>query len=245
MHRRETLAVGAQQRQFLQTQGYLVLTDITTDEEIGRLRQACDLLLALHTGHASDYRGDLAGVDASLADTGRILLTDPERYHQAFGGTLFAANALQIARLLVGGDPELRGTCLLYKPARMGSPTPWHQEEAYLAPGRTYDLLTFWLALQDTPVESGCMQFVPGSHRWETLPHTRWPGSARDIVLAADPSLFDATRAIACPLPQGGATVHTSRTLHYAGPNLAEVARRAFILDIAYAREPGGEEESR
>lgn len=238
MQQEEALAVSEEQREFFQTHGYLVLNAITTREEVQHLRRACDMLLALHTGHASDYRGDLAAIDASLADTGRILLTDPGRYHQAFVGTLFAASALRIAGQLVGGETRLHGACLLYKPARLGCITPWHQEAAYLAPGRSYDLLTFWLALQDTPVESGCMQFVPGSHARETLPHTRWPGGGADLVLAAEPSLFDGEQAVACPLPQGGATVHTARTLHFAGPNLSDVARRAFILDIAYPIVP-------
>jgi ectoine hydroxylase-related dioxygenase (phytanoyl-CoA dioxygenase family) len=44
------------------------------------------------------------------------------------------------------------------------------------------------------------------------------------------------TRPVACPLPPGGATVHSGRTLHYAGPNTTDEPRRALIM--AFFVEP-------
>ena len=41
---------------------------------------------------------------------------------------------------------------------------------------------------------------------------------------------------VPCPLAPGGATVHSGRTLHYAGPNTTDEPRRALIM--AFAREP-------
>ena len=72
------------------------------------------------------------------------------------------------------------------------------------------------------------MQFIPGSHRSEV----RWHRHIDDDPLVhglitddVDPSL-----AVACPLSAGGATFHHCRTLHYAGPNLTDRPRRAYIL---------------
>ena len=38
---------------------------------------------------------------------------------------------------------------------------------------------------------------------------------------------------MACPLPPGGATVHSNRTLHFAGPNTTDEPRRALIMAFA------------
>lgn len=238
MKETERIVLSDEQIQSFQMEGYLALDAITTPTEIQRLRQSYDLLLALHTSSASTYQGALSQVDEALKHEGRILLSNPQRYHQTFAQTLFEDNALHIARQLVGNEVKLHDSYILYKPARFGTVTPWHQEEAYMSPERTYNLLTFWLALQDTWKESGGMHFLPGSHTLEVLPHHRWEGDDDNMILAVDPELFDVARAVSCPLSAGGATIHTSRTLHYAGPNLSNAPRRAFILDIEYPRLP-------
>lgn len=236
MKETEHVALSDEQIQFFQMEGYLVLEAITTQAEIQRLRQTYDLLLALHTSQASTYQGELSQVDEALKREGRVLLINPQRYHKAFAQTLFEDNALRIARQITGDEVKLRESYILYKPAHFGTETPWHQEEAYLPSDCTYNLITFWLALQDTWEESGGMHFLPGSHRLDVLPHHHWDSGDGHTVLAANPALFDVTRAVSYPLPAGGATIHTSRTLHYAGPNLSDAPRRAFILDIEYPR---------
>ena len=43
---------------------------------------------------------------------------------------------------------------------------------------------------------------------------------------------------MACPLPPGGATIHFSRTLHYAGPNTSTEPRRALIMGFSAPPTP-------
>ena len=46
----------------------------------------------------------------------------------------------------------------------------WHQDLTYwgLDPA---DIVTAWVALSPATVESGCMRFVPGTHKMEIVPH--------------------------------------------------------------------------
>ncbi|MFN8853854.1 MAG: phytanoyl-CoA dioxygenase family protein, partial [Armatimonadota bacterium] len=46
---------------------------------------------------------------------------------------------------------------------------------------------------------------------------------------------------VACPLPPGGATFHSSRTWHYTGANRSEVDRRAYILSGGRDARPRGD----
>jgi ectoine hydroxylase-related dioxygenase (phytanoyl-CoA dioxygenase family) len=48
----------------------------------------------------------------------------------------------------------------------------------------------------------------------------------------------DASRAVACPIPAGGATFHHCRTLHFAGPNTTDEPRRAYILVLSASSTP-------
>ena len=121
-----------------------------------------------------------------------------------------------------------------------GEVPPWHQDEAYAPPevsygqGGGFGVVNSWMPLQDVSVESGCMQFVPwvDGRQPEVLPHHHINHDPRIHGLELD-DLGPTKRAVACPLPAGGATFHVMRTLHYSGPNLTSEPRRAFILKFA------------
>jgi ectoine hydroxylase-related dioxygenase (phytanoyl-CoA dioxygenase family) len=120
------------------------------------------------------------------------------------------------------------GDHAILKPPRHGAATPWHQDEAYWEPGLEYNSFSLWVPLQDATLENGCMQFVPGSHRLEVLPHHSINKDPRVHGLEVDGA--DTSAAQPCPIRAGDATAHLNRTLHYAGPNRTGAPRRAYIL---------------
>ena len=72
-------------------------------------------------------------------------------------------------------------------------------------------------------------RFIPGSHLDPVLPHHHKDHNPRIHALELDDGAADLSRAVACPLPAGGATFHLMRTLHYTAPNTTPAPRRAFI----------------
>ena len=72
------------------------------------------------------------------------------------------------------------------------------------------------------------MQFIPGSHKGEVRWHRHIDNDPTVHGLVTDD--VDTSQAVACPIPVGGATFHTCRTMHYAGPNKTDHPRRAYIL---------------
>ena len=51
-----------------------------------------------------------------------------------------------------------------------GAYVSWHQDATYFALEPACHV-TAWVALTDAPVEAGCMEVVPGSHRLGQLRH--------------------------------------------------------------------------
>ncbi len=106
--------------------------------------------------------------------------------------TTYFANARQIACALLDIDESEilgSGTHMIFKPATAGRDTPWHQDEAYWdQPGVTAHSLSVWMPLDDVTVDSGCMQFLPGSHRSEIVAH-RNVGLGEPLVLEDPPDL--------------------------------------------------------
>jgi ectoine hydroxylase-related dioxygenase (phytanoyl-CoA dioxygenase family) len=224
-----TVILSQQQIDSYHREGYLVLEAITTQEEVAWLRTIYDRLFAERAGRASGDQFDLAGTDAEGKEAALPQILGPSTYAPELAEGLYRVNALAIARQLLGPDAEPRGEHAIFKPARTGAATPWHQDEAYWDPALDYSSFSLWIPLQEATVENGCMQFVPRSHLEQVRAHHSINYDPRIHGLEVDAAV-DTMRAVACPLPAGGATIHHNRILHYAGPNTSDVPRRAYIL---------------
>jgi ectoine hydroxylase-related dioxygenase (phytanoyl-CoA dioxygenase family) len=83
--------------------------------------------------------------------------------------------------------------------------------------------------LDDADEESGCVQFVPGSHRWGLLP--KLPFDAPLEAVRAHLPAGARWNAVPVPLRAGQATVHHSHTLHGSDRNRSARWRRAAVLN--------------
>lgn len=71
-----------------------------------------------------------------------------------------------LLRALIPGRISLYRAIVFNKAAGAGSEIPWHQDG-----GRLWGLsedpeVQVWTALDDAPLDGGCLEVVPGSHRW-------------------------------------------------------------------------------
>lgn len=241
----ETKAVfslSPEQIAFFHENGYLAIDAITTQEEVEFIRAIYDRLFDTRAGREEGNQFDLAGTDEEGKVAALPQILNPVKYAPELRDTLVHANALSMARQLLGEEASGGGAHAILKPARYGAPTPWHQDEAYWNPDLDYYSISVWVPLQPATLENGCMQFVPGTHRWEVQPHHCINNDPRIHGLEIDQTPNEDQIAI-CPLPPGGATFHLSRTLHYTAPNLSDTPRRAYIL--GFGTQPKPRTESR
>lgn len=90
-----------------------------------------------------------------------------------------------------------------------------------------------WIGLDDSTRENGCLQYIPGSHRWPELPITGLAGDMEAIhrVLSAEQrEQFDA--AVAVELKMGEASFHHPRLVHGSFANHSDRARRATVVNV-------------
>jgi ectoine hydroxylase-related dioxygenase (phytanoyl-CoA dioxygenase family) len=210
--------------------GFLSIERVTTDEEVTWLRGLYDRLFQERLGEEKGEYFDLGG---PRAHDGREVLPQvlgPERKFPELLETVYYRNARRLAARLLGAtEAEISGGGhMILKPAGYGRETPWHQDEAYWTPDVIPHSLSVWLPLDPATVESGCMQFIPRSHKGEVRWHRHIDNDPTVHGLVTDD--VEPSQAVACPIPVGGATVHHCRTLHYAGPNRTDRPRRAYIL---------------
>ncbi len=70
----------------------------------------------------------------------------------------------RVARALIDGPVALYRAVLFTKSARGGTALPWHQDGGVFWGVTPAPFLQIWTALDDCPLDGGCLEVVPGSH---------------------------------------------------------------------------------
>ena len=217
---------------FFHENGFLAIPRLTTDEDVARLRASYDRIFAEHAGRELGDHFDLAGRDDEEGKESLPQILHPARYAPEMNESELLGNTAHVARQLLGPDAECEIAHAIFKPARFGAETPWHQDAAYWSPEMRYTAISIWVPLQEATEENGCMQFVPKSHMLDVVPHRSINDDPRIHGLEIHPSARDHVKSFAsCPLPAGGATFHGPYMLHHTGANRSTVPRRALILN--------------
>ena len=121
---------------------------------------------------------------------------------------------------------------IFYKPAKQGGVVAWHQDYSYWTRTKPIAHITCWCALDDATPENGCLQYIPGSHKWGLLPKPVIAGDLHGIreFLSEDQKKEFDNRKLA-PVKAGEAIFHHSLTLHGSGENKSTLPRRAFVIN--------------
>jgi phytanoyl-CoA hydroxylase len=137
---------------------------------------------------------------------------------------------LDVVEPVIGPDIALFASHYICKPGGDGLPVLWHQDGSYW-PLEPMEVVTCWLAVDDSTVENGCMRVIPGSHRGPRLSHRR---HEKEAVLHTeiDPAEVDEGRAVDVEIPAGGVSLHHPWLVHGSNPNRS--ARRRCGLTIRY-----------
>jgi ectoine hydroxylase-related dioxygenase (phytanoyl-CoA dioxygenase family) len=126
------------------------------------------------------------------------------------------------------GQSCLLSACLAIHLQPGESAQPWHTDDGHTSLTPPHDLLgvsTFW-ALDDTTLENGATEVLPGSHRWS---ETEFPGVLRDQDfatgedVAGDPGSHP--DAVKVTMPAGSLMIARGDLWHRGGANRSDTAR--------------------
>jgi ectoine hydroxylase-related dioxygenase (phytanoyl-CoA dioxygenase family) len=232
----ETWSAG--QLEAFERDGFLIVEEgFIDDDTVERLRERFDRLFAqqYETGIRPDEVNWVAGRDPE--DLTRQICNgwkaDP-----AIAEQVLAERTGRLAAELIGWDGVrlLQDNCI-WKPPGTKS-LGMHQDGSYLDYLVPPEMVTCWIALDDTSAEAGTITYAAGSHRWPRSPENRGEFHAPADWLAplerARPD-EDELRLVPIEVKAGGASFHHFNTFHGSGPNTAAVHRRAIISHLVPA----------
>lgn len=134
---------------------------------------------------------------------------------------------VRIMRCLLEPPLRLYGSQLFAKPPHVGSAVPLHQDIAYW-PFAPPELISCWIALDESTVENGCVRFLAGSQKLGQLGHA--PSGIPGNSLVLDDPLTAALEEICVEVPRGSVVLHHCLTAHRSEPNRSESPRRGLIM---------------
>lgn len=124
---------------------------------------------------------------------------------------------------------------VFYKPARHPGVVPWHQDYSYWQRTVPARHITLYIALDDVDLANGCVQYVPGSHRWGLLPPVPFDSSLDEIRTCLSADQASEFRPVAIELAAGEASVHHSHTIHGSDRNDSDSSRCGLVLNYMAA----------
>jgi phytanoyl-CoA hydroxylase len=131
----------------------------------------------------------------------------------------------RVARAVIDGPVAIYRATLFTKSSRGGTLLPWHQDGgSYWGLDRD-PVLQIWTALDDVPVESGCVELVPGSHRGGLA--TPLGGLIPEPIVRARRAEAE---AVPVPARAGEAMLLHNHLWHRSGVNHTGVPRRALTV---------------
>jgi Phytanoyl-CoA dioxygenase (PhyH) len=204
--------------------GFLTLRGLLSQDEIAELSRVFDAAVNRATGRNPDG----VGVSGDRSDS-LVTVVSPEAFAPMLRASRLVSETRRIMSVLfeVSENRLLCGWRCFLKPSG-GDVTPWHQDAAYRPP--PYHGGTVWVPLDPATTQSGCLEFLPGSHRGPVLEH-----AVHGHHLVTEP--IDVDRAISCALNLGDVSIHNCLTVHRAGANRTARPRRAFAVVCQVAPE--------
>jgi ectoine hydroxylase-related dioxygenase (phytanoyl-CoA dioxygenase family) len=134
---------------------------------------------------------------------------------------------LDIAELFVGPDLGLFASHYLVKPPLVGKEVRWHQDAAFW-PLEPMEVVTLWLAIDESTPENGCVKIVPGSHKnvIEDMRST----DANDLFGSEISVDVDEETAVDMVLQPGDVEVHHPLLFHGSTANTSPNRRAGLTI---------------
>lgn len=176
----------------------------------------------LSESEAVAIRADLESAEAELADRPEdlaLLRSYPDQLLPSFAGLVRHPRLIDAASQILGPDLMVWSGGLFIKEANTPNYVSWHQDLTYWGLDDALEV-TAWVALSPANLESGCMRFVPGSHKRQLVPHQ--DSFADDNLLTRGQEIaveVAEDEAVDAVLETGQASIHHGHLFHASGPN--------------------------
>jgi ectoine hydroxylase-related dioxygenase (phytanoyl-CoA dioxygenase family) len=222
-----TTGVSSEHRRRFREDGFFVLEDVVSAEDLESLRTECRRLV-----EERELEMERLGVDTiDLDHRGRRYFLHAYGKSPSVETFLRSELMVDVARAALGDTVYLFNEQFVVKAAETGMTFSWHQDSGFIEyPHRPY--LTCWIALDDMAEANGTAYVLPYARAGtrDVVPHVRDEAS-NDLV-----GYFGDDPGDPVIVPAGSIVCFSSTLLHRTGANTTDRMRRVYVAQ--YSAEP-------
>jgi phytanoyl-CoA hydroxylase len=204
---------GTAKQQF-EENGYVLFHNVLDDELIGEAREHIEWLARTYPELRPEHMG--IGPIKNLDPFWIRLVSDPR--------------LLDVAEQFIGPNIALFATHYITKPPHDGMPVLWHQDGSYWPLDPISDVITLWLAVDDSLLENGCMRVIPKTHTMELQKLNRRVDVKNVLDSEVDPKLVDESQAVDLVLKAGSVSIHHPNIIHGSAANHSPLRRCGLTI---------------
>lgn len=211
--------LSPQQVEFFQQEGYLLYQQPVFPQP------RFDALKAHFEAKLARWAEESGGKNPEAMDTPHF--TDTELFQW-----LLAPEVLDLVEPLLGPDIALWSSHFISKPPGVGKRVPWHEDSAYW--GQVLDpmeVVTVWLAVDQSTPENGCMRLIPRSHHNGYSQYKPVEDAANNVFgTEIKAGSFDESQAVDCVLAPNQCSIHHAKIIHGSEPNTSSLRRCGYTM---------------
>jgi len=144
---------------------------------------------------------------------------------------LLADEVLDLVEPFIGPDIALWSSHFICKPPRIGREVSWHEDSAYwkgmLEP---QEVVTVWLAIDDSTRENGCMRVIPASHGHGFSDYEPVDREKSVFGSRIKPGQFDESKAVDLEIRAGECHLHHAKLIHGSNANRSDKRRCGYTM---------------
>ena len=211
-------------QQFRQ-RGYIPVPDFFTDVEARALQADVQRLRRKGAFRNIATAGD-GSTESAMQQNLQIVPLHP--HSDLIKALPFHSKVVEHVTALLGDRVVLHLDQIFLKPARTGSGTSWHQDNAYFKIADPLKGTAMWIAVHRATVENGTLKVIPEMMH-EELEHSRDPHSDHHVrTYPAEEN------AVTIELPAGGVVFFSYGTPHATGENKTDGDRAGIGLHFLH-----------
>ncbi len=221
--------LSIEQIEKFQNDGYIVIEDFLSAQELELWREALSDAIAKRKGFKMPDRKEVYGKGDdndktyynNVFDQLINLWQDNEKMRMIMLDERLGKMAAQLSG--AEGIRIWHDQALIKKP--WANPTSWHLDTPYWS-FSDRRALSIWVALDDATYENGCLFFLPGTNHKTTFEN---PGIGKNMgaIFITYQELIN-NKSVSAPMKAGSCSFHNGLTIHGANANMTPGIRRAM-----------------
>jgi len=197
-----------------------------------------------------DKLDNLSAIFDELSSTGGLRTDEYDTPHfsdKRLLDLLRSDEALDMVEQLIGPNIGLWSSHFISKEPFVGRRTPWHEDSSYWNGrfDRLDQIVTIWLAIDNSTLENGCMGVVPGTHKNGFSEYHNVDTQTNTFGLEIKAEQVELEKVVWFELNKGECSTHDGRIIHGANANTSPKRRcgytmRYFSLDMKLDKDHPG-----